>query len=263
MRIAAAQFDIAWEARRRNYDKVTTLAGQAAEHGADLLVLPEMFATGFSLNPAITAEPENGESTAFLRDTAREHGLGVIGGVVIRAVGGRGRNTAIMVDKTGTVIAQYAKIHLFSLMEEAKYHEPGIQPVVFEFEGLRASTVICYDLRFPELFRLVAPSCHVIFVIASWPAARQTHFDMLLPARAIENQVYVVGVNRIGSGGGHEYRGGTAIISPLGESLAHAGGVERLVFADIDPAKVEEAREAMSCLQDRKIYSIPTDHFIN
>jgi predicted amidohydrolase len=253
MRIAAYQMDIAWESRERNYEKAKVAAHRAKEQGADLLVLPEMFAVGFSMNPAVTAEEEDGPTSRFLREIAAENSLNVMAGVVLRGEEGKGRNAALVFSRQGALLATYVKVHLFSFAGEHEHHEPGTGPVVFHLDEVPCACTICYDLRFPELWRLSAQAAVVAFVIASWPKSRQRHWDLLLPARAVENQQFVVGVNRVGGGGGLDYTGGTAIWSPLGERLAFGEDREGLVFADIDPEEALRVRKTMPFLEDRRI----------
>lgn len=253
MRVAAYQMDIVWEDRHANFAKVRLAAQQAASQNADVLVLPEMFALGFSMNPSVTAEAEDGPTMSFLRQLAQEQGLNIVAGVVLRGTAGKGRNTALVLSRTGEPLAQYAKVHLFSYAKEQEHHEPGDSPVVFGLDGVPCTVTICYDLRFPELFRKTAQSTTVAFVIASWPKSRQRHWDILLSARAVENQQYVVGVNRVGQGGGLEYTGGTAVWSALGEQLAKGGDQEGLVVADLDVQEVARVRQTMPFLEDRRI----------
>ena len=125
---------------------------------------------------------------------------------------------------------------------------------MFELEDIGATCFICYDLRFPELFRAVVDECGLILVIASWPAARQSHWDLLLQARAVEGQCFIVGVNRVGEGGGHTFLGGSAVIDPIGRVLAHGGDKEVLLLADVDPGMVREVRSTMPFLKDRKAH---------
>jgi len=252
MKIAALQFDIAWEERELNYKQVERYAREARERGADLLVLPEMFATGFSLQPAKTAEDAEGKTVQFMQNLAQRFEIAIVGGLVLQSGGGKGLNTALVVDPQGEIVSSYAKTHLFSFMEEEKFHQPGDGPRPFEIFGTKCACFICYDLRFPELFRLVAEEVECIFVIASWPSTRQRHWDVLLPARAVENQLYLVGVNRVGEGGGLAFTGGSAIYSPLGERLAHGGAEEKLLLADIESQTVDGVRRQMPFLADRK-----------
>jgi predicted amidohydrolase len=244
--------DIAWHDRLANHNKVRKLACQAKEEGADLFVLPEMFSTGFSMDTAITAEPLDGPTPALMRSLASEFGMAVVGGFVLAGETMAAKNVSFAVDRYGNDLALYAKIHQIALLGEHQSYEPGDWPVPFNLEGFRAVCFVCYDLRFPELFRAVVDECTLVLVIASWPAMRQTHWDILLRARALESQCFVVGVNRVGKGGGLGFVGGSAIINPLGEVLARGDDKETLVFADIDPRKVIEVRSNLPFLKDRK-----------
>lgn len=252
IKVAGLQLDVAWEDRAANFERVRGIAGQARDQGADLLVLPEMFATGFSLDTKVTAEPPGGETPRFLSELARDLEIGIVGGYVQRRREGRGANLALAVDRRGRTVAEYAKTHLFSFMDEHEVHEAGGGPRKFVFEGVETACFVCYDLRFPELFRLVADGARLVVVIASWPSARQAHWDKLLPARAIENQLYIIGVNRVGQGGGLEYKGGSAIFDPMGNVLSHAGDRENLIIAEIDTDEVERVRSEMPFLKDRR-----------
>jgi omega-amidase len=252
IKVAGLQLDIAWEDRAVNFARVRKFATRARDEGADLLVLPETFATGFSLDPAVTAEGPAGETPVFLAALARELEIGILGGYVQRRRNGRGANLALAIDRRGRVLAEYAKAHLFSFMDEQRAHEAGAGPRPFVFEGVQIACFICYDLRFPELFRLVAEGARLVVVIASWPAARQAHWDVLLRARAVENQLYAMGVNRVGEGDGLRFEGGSAIVDPSGTTLAHAGSAEKLIFAEIDTGVVERVREALPFLRDRR-----------
>ncbi|MDD5307060.1 MAG: carbon-nitrogen family hydrolase [Deltaproteobacteria bacterium] len=252
MRVALAQIDVVTGDRAANHGTAERMADEARASGADLLVLPEMFATGFVMDPAATAEPLEGPTPALLRRLAREHRLAVVGGFAQQAAGGRARNVALAVDRDGRDLALYAKTHLFAFLNEHLHHEPGDAPAPFTLDGARMACFICYDLRFPELFRLVADECCVVIVIASWPRERQAHFDLLLRARALENQCFVLGVNRVGEGGGLPFAGGSVVVDPLGQAIASGGERAGLVVADVDLGRVDEVRRAMPFLADRR-----------
>jgi omega-amidase len=254
MKVAAVQMDIAWHDRPANHDKAKRLAAQAREAGADLLVLPEMFSTGFSMDTSIMFEPLEGATPTLLRTLARDLDMVVVGGFVLERDNGGPQNVSLAVDRNGNDLALYAKIHQIALLGEDESYDPGDLPVVFKLEEMNAACFVCYDLRFPELFRTVVDQCGLILVIASWPAARQPHWDLLLRARAVESQCFVVGVNRVGEGGDLTFLGGSAIIDPLGQVLAHAEDRETLLLADIDPAMVAEVRSSMPFLKDRKAH---------
>lgn len=253
MRIAAIQMDLAWEDRTKNYSVARRWASEAKEAGAGWVVLPEMFATGFSMDPSVTSEAENGPTPRFLRELAMDLQVVVTGGYVGRGVGGKGINTALTVGSDGNDLSRYAKTHLIGILGEGAAHEAGDGPVSFEVRGMRCSNFICYDLRFPELFRMCADECQLMTVIASWPASRQSHWEALLRARAIENQCYVMGVNRVGSGGGLDFEGGSLIFDPLGEVIASLPpGEEGIVMADLKATEVLDLRERFPFLLDRR-----------
>ena len=252
MKVAAVQMDIVWHDRSVNHDKARRMAAQAKEAGADLLVLPEMFSTGFSMDTSITVEPLDGPTPMLLRSLARDLDMTVVGGFVLERDEAGPQNVSLAVDRKGNDLALYAKVHQIGLLEEDANYEPGKWPVIFEMEDIGATCFVCYDLRFPELFRAVVDRCGLILVIASWPAVRQLHWDILLQARAVESQCFMVGVNRVGEGGGHTFLGGSAVIDPLGLILAHEDDKETLLLADIDPAMVKEIRSTLPFLKDRK-----------
>jgi omega-amidase len=251
--VAALQADILWGDKRANFRAAQRFAERARREGAGLFVLPEMFATGFLLHPEATAEGGDGETPTFLSWLARENRMAVVGGYVRRLPSGKGANVAAAFDAEGRALSEYQKVHLVTALGEPAAHEPGDGPKPFALPGARAACYVCYDLRFPELFRLEAARTELAIVIASWPSARQRHWDVLLPARAVENQQYVVGVNRIGKGGGLEFLGGTAIYAPNGDALAYGGAQEGLVTAELDFDAVAEIRAAFPALADRRL----------
>jgi len=251
MKIAALQLDIAWHDRETNYSKAREFALQARKRGADIFLLPEMFATGFSMDRAFTAESLEGKTPEMIRSLAVECDMAVAGGFVLER-GESAFNVSLAVDRKGRDLALYSKIHQIGIMDEDRFYRPGREPVTFEFMDMQMACFICYDLRFPELFRAVADQCHLVMVIASWPAVRQAHWEILLKARAVENQCYVAGLNRTGEGGGYDFRGGSMIIDPLGELLDTGGDREGLIMADIQAERVEEIRDKMPFLKDRR-----------
>ncbi len=252
MKVAAAQMDILWHDRDINHAKIRDMAQRAKEAGADLIVFPEMAATGFSMDTAITAEPLDGPTPTLFRDLARDLEITIVGGFVLQREEGRPQNVSLTVDRNGVDLALYAKIHLIGLLQEDQHYDPGDRTVSFRLGDIEAASLICYDLRFPEVFRPLTDRCCLVLVIASWPAVRQRHWDILLPARAVDNQLYIVGVNRVGEGGGLLFTGGSAIIDPAGEIIAHGGDKETLLFGDINPQRVQQVRSDMPFVKDRK-----------
>jgi len=223
LRVALGEYDIGWHDPNTSLDRAAVVVTQSAAAGARLVVLPEMCTSGFTMNVADFAEPVAGESITRLSHMARSSGIWLVAGVPTidddaaeRVV----RNSALVFSPSGAVASMYHKQKLFAYADEQKSYTPGVQsPVVLDIEGVRVAPFICYDLRFPELFRAVASQSDLILVIASWPAARRTHWDVLLRARAIENQCYVAGINRSGLGGGITYDGGSAAFDPWGASV--------------------------------------------
>lgn len=250
MKIASIQLDIAWEDKQQNLAKVASLVKAAKTDGCDLVVLPEMFHTGFSMKTL--AEAENGETVSKLAALAKQYDMNLIAGVALQARE-KAKNIALVLDRTGTVISSYTKNHPFSFAKEGDYFVAGKDQVVFEIDGVKASVFICYDLRFPELFRKVARQVQVIFVIANWPESRQAHWEALLKARAIENQCFMVGVNRIGTdGNGLSYVGGSMVIDPLGNQVSYGQADQEVVFTDISIEQVADIRKKFPFLKDMK-----------
>jgi omega-amidase len=251
--VVCVQLDIAWEDRAANFAKVRSLLASAAVESGWLIVLPEMFSTGFSMNVAGVCEGEPRPAEAFLAELAGESGAAVLGGVVTRAADGRGRNEAVLVAPGGEELARYTKMHPFSYAGETEHYAPGDRPVVVEAAGVKLSPFICYDLRFPEVFRgAAAGGAEVLAVIANWPEARQGHWRTLLRARAIENQAYVIGVNRTGADPNVTYAGGSVIVDPRGAVVAQAGAEEGTIAAGLDLAALREYRREFPALADMK-----------
>ncbi len=252
MRIAGLQFDIAWEDPSANHARLGPWIASAAALGARLLVLPEMFACGFSMNAARIAEAPEGPSTLFLREQAARHGLWLAGSIPERAPQAeRPSNTLLLCGPSGE-LHRYRKLHPFTFAGEHEHYAPGDRPVTVEVEGLRLTLFVCYDLRFADEFWLTARATDCYLVPANWPERRRHHWTTLLQARAIENQAYVVGINRVGTGDGLAYSGDSRIVDPWGELLATAAGQETLLLAEVDPARVAEARATFPVLQDRR-----------
>ncbi|MEE9385266.1 MAG: carbon-nitrogen family hydrolase [Nannocystaceae bacterium] len=252
MRVAALQYDISWEDPPANHRRLLPWIDTAVAADARLLVLPEMYACGFSMNTEAIAEPMDGPSTAFLRDQARRTGMWICGSIPERArPQDRPRNTMVLAAPDGKV-TRYHKIHPFTFAEEHRHYDAGHTYTTIEIEGVRVTLFICYDLRFADAFWETASSTDCYIVVANWPEQRRYHWQALLRARAIENQAYVVGVNRVGSAAKLSYAGDTAIIDPAGEVLAEAKRTETLIFAPVEAARVRDARDAYPFLRDRR-----------
>lgn len=253
MKIALGQTDIVWENPEKNIARIRRLAQQAAGRRADVLVLPELCTSGFTMNTAV-AEPVKGASRTALAETAQKYGLTIISGLPVRTGKGRkAENRAVIFGRDGSVIAEYAKMHPFAYAGEDRSYRAGDAITIFDVEGVPACVFICYDLRFPEVFRAVAQHISLYFVIANWPASRKEHWEALLTARAIENQAFVIGVNRLGrDGNGVRYHGGSAVISPSGKILCSASSRPELILCDIDPADAGRLRSQFPFLKDMR-----------
>jgi predicted amidohydrolase len=234
LNVLGVQLDIVWENKLANHDKVRRLLSAAKPEPGALVVLPEMFATGFSMN----APDDTGE---FLSDIARDYRANVLGGIVRNR-----RNEAVLFDAGGREVARYAKMHPFTFAGEV--FEPGTEPVLVDCGEFKLAPAICYDLRFPELFRRVRADLFAI--IANWPTSRLDHWLTLLKARAIENQAYVIGVNRCGRDPNADYPGRSQIISPRGEVLADAGEGEGAMPATLDLSELQAYRRKFPVLMD-------------
>lgn len=252
MNLIALQLDIAWENKPVNFEKVRRLLAQASPEKDSLVVLPEMFATGFTMNVNTIAEPHGGETEQFLASAAKEFGIWLIAGAAMRGRDGKARNKALVFSPEGELIAFYAKMHPFTPGGEAEHYTAGDRPVAFRWGDCNVSPFVCYDLRFPEVFREAAAAHRpeLFAVIANWPEKRIQHWICLLQARAIENQAYVVGVNRVGSDPYYTYPGRSLIVDPQGEIQADAGEREGFVLAKLDLANLRKYRDGLPFLAD-------------
>ncbi|MGH8021112.1 MAG: nitrilase-related carbon-nitrogen hydrolase [Opitutaceae bacterium] len=253
MEVVALQYDIAWENRPENAAIIHRMLTEASPGPGALIVLPEMGLTGFSMAPDKVADGPARETERILRTLARAHRAHVLGGLVTRAPDGRGRNEALLAGPTGEVVARYSKIHPFSPAGEHRRYEAGKEVVVAACGAFQLAPFVCYDLRFPEIFRTAARrGATLIAVIANWPETRHAHWRTLLQARAIENQCWVVGVNRCGRDPKFNYPGGSLVIDPFGTVVAAAGEGEHALRASLDPAAVARFRKDLPALADLK-----------
>ncbi|MFV8754712.1 carbon-nitrogen family hydrolase [Nannocystaceae bacterium ST9] len=253
MLIAALQTDIAWENPEANFTRLRPLLARAAGAGARLLVLPEMYACGFSMNTPAIAEPPGGPSVEFLCEQAGALGVWLCGSVPERsdANADKPANTLVLAGPRGE-IHRYRKRHPFSFADEHLHYVAGDATLTVEIEGVRVSPFVCYDLRFADDFWALAQQTDLYLVVANWPERRREHWKTLLRARAIENQAWVVGLNRVGEGNGVTYAGDSMIVDPWGEIVVSASRDETMLMADIDPERVSDARRKFPVLQDRR-----------
>ncbi len=253
MNVICLQLDCAWENKQLNYKKVRSLLDATQPRKDSLVILPEMFASGFSMNvPQITDTPTK-ETQKFLAQTAKQYGIYLMAGIVTTDTSGKGRNESVTFAPDGTELARYCKLHPFTLGGELDNYVKGSDVITFKCEEFIIAPFICYDLRFPEIFRVAAArGANLITVIASWPLRRHHHWTKLLHARAIENEAYVVGVNRCGWDPELEHGGGSVIIDPQGNTLIEAGNGESAISADLDLPELLSYREKLPFLNDMR-----------
>jgi predicted amidohydrolase len=254
LRIALLQMDIAFGEPDLNRAKAADLIAEAAANGADLVVLPEMWNTGYSLeNIQEIADRDGQETIALMSELAKEFNLNIHAGSVASLVDGKVYNSTYVFNRAGEIIGRYSKIHLFRLMDEEKYLEAGQQVGLFELEGVQVGSMICYDLRFPELTRTMSLNgAQIVFLPAEWPHPRLNHWRHLQIARAIENQMFVISANRVGTAGETAFFGHSMVVDPWGEVLVEGDESEQILYASVDLGVVPEIRSRIPIFEDRR-----------
>lgn len=253
MKLGCIQLQVAFGDVEKNFSRVEELVREAANKGAEIVILPEMWNTSYALEKLEGLADVDGERTkAFLSQLAKELHVHIVGGSVATKKGDKFYNTMLVYNNEGELVGEYDKAHLFRLMDEHLYLSSGNTQNNFKLGDLDAAGVICYDIRFPEWLRLHALNgAKVLFVSAQWPTARIDHWKTLLQARAIENQCFVVAVNRI-SRNKDNFNGQSMVIEPWGEILWTGGEDEELAIVDVDFSKVDEVRTRIPVYDDRR-----------
>ncbi|WP_167357366.1 carbon-nitrogen family hydrolase [Anoxybacillus pushchinoensis] len=253
MNIACIQMDIAFGEPEKNKQTVVRYMEQIARN-VDVVVLPELWTTGYDLARLGDIADENGEDAkTFLSSLARAYNVHIVGGSVAKKTERQITNTMYIVDRNGDVVCEYSKLHLFKLMDEHKHLQAGETTGIFSLDGVTGAGVICYDIRFPEWIRAhVLHGAEVLFVVAEWPLVRLHHWRTLLMARAIENQCYVVACNRAGKDPNNEFAGHSLIIDPWGNILAEGDEQETVIVANIDINEVQDVRARIPIFSDRR-----------
>ncbi len=253
MRIAAVQLDIRWENREVNHSRIRKLIERADLPAGSLIVLPEMFDVGFSMNTVVTDPGSPSVSEAFCRKLANETKSAVMASMAARTGDGRLANEAIAFSPDGEELVRYRKMQPFSPPGEHLAYIPGAGHKLFTWQGTKIAPFICYDLRFPEVFRPAArDGAEVIIVVANWPAIRSEHWVRLLQARSIENLAYVVGVNRCGADPKIIYDGRSCGFDPHGKQIFEANGQEQVIVIDVDAAESRNWRDKFPALKDMR-----------
>jgi predicted amidohydrolase len=251
MKISLLQYNPLWENKSANKEKILQIIKSISDD-SNLLILPEMTLTGFSMATADLAEPLDGESFDFFSELAVSLKIDLISGLIERNADGY-YNTLIHINKLGELKSVYRKIHPFSFSEENKHFTSGEYPVITEINGFSVGLSICYDLRFAELFRYYGSNkVDLIINIANWPIPRIEHWNTLLKSRAIENLCYMAGVNRTGSDPKGKYNGFSSVYNPLGESLVFLEESEGIIETEIFTENVNEVRTKFPFLSDMK-----------
>lgn len=253
MKLGCIQLQVAFGDVEKNFSRVEELVREVANKGAEIVILPEMWNTSYALEKLEGLADVDGERTkAFLSQLAKELHVHIVGGSVATKKGDKFYNTMLVYNNEGELVGEYDKAHLFRLMDEHLHLSSGNTQNNFKLGDLDAAGVICYDIRFPEWLRLHALNgAKVLFVSAQWPTARIDHWKTLLQARAIENQCFVVAVNRI-SRNKDNFNGQSMVIEPWGEILWTGGEDEELAIVDVDFSKVDEVRTRIPVYDDRR-----------
>ncbi len=249
LRIAICQTQIKWENKETNILHAEEVIVECKAKDADMAVFPEMSFTGFSMDITKTSENEK-DTISRISEIAKKHQIAVGFGWVEK-VGDKAANCYTIISEIGEIKATYKKIHSFRYGGECDQFISGDEAYTIEYNGVRITPFICYDLRFPEIFRAKMADSDVFIVPANWPAKRSEHWKTLLRARAIENQAYVLGINCVGDMGGLYYSGDSTAIKPDGTIIDSVSDKEGIVYADVD-IECLNIRDSFPVGEDRK-----------
>lgn len=254
MKISLIQLDIAFGNPAANYAAAEQRIREAAAAGPDCLILPELWTTGYDLTRLERiADPDGQETKALMSGLAKELGVHIVAGSVASSRPAGITNSMYVFDRSGGLAGEYSKLHLFRLMDEHLYLQPGEAKGLFTLDNARCAGLICYDIRFPEWVRAhTAEGAELLFVSAEWPKPRLAHWRALLISRAIENQCYVIACNRAGADPANQFAGHSMIIDPWGDVICEAGEGEEIVTGEIDLHKVREVRKQIPVFADRR-----------
>lgn len=253
LNLVGIQLDISWENKEQNRQHVAELLALSRPAPGSFIVLPELYETGFSMNSKLVAE-DSKSSRSFVAEIARTYSSTVLAGLGSFNQSGLIENQALLFGADGDIKASYSKIHLFSPAKEDQHYSPGSNIVLHELSGFNIAPSICYDLRFPELYRKqVVAGADLFIVIANWPTQRVEHWKTLLRARAIENQSFVFAVNRSGQDPSNHYPGCSLLIDPQGNVSSEASSEEAVLKVTIDKSKLDDYRNSFPVLKDMRI----------
>lgn len=250
MKIALAQVDICWENTKKNFEMCKKYIKEASEKEVNLIIFPEMVLTGFTMDINSLKLSEDIIINCF-KEEAIKNNINIGFGYGIK-VNNKGENKFALISSTGEIKGIYSKIHPFSYTNEDKIFNKGNKIISTNIADVMVTPFICYDLRFPEIFQIASKKSQLIIVIASWPKERAKHWNILLRARAIENQCFVIGVNRVGEGDGLKYFGGSLILDPLGNNINEENNKECLIIENIDISLVDKIQKNITIKKDRR-----------
>lgn len=252
MIVGICQTDILFEDKKYNLIAAQDFISEAADKEADLVVFPEMSMTGYSMSPEKIYETlESSVTLDAMKKYAIEYQV-AIGFGYVRKDHGKYTNRYMILNKQGDVICDYAKIHPFSYANEEKYYEKGDSLSFCTIDGIRICPLICYDLRFPEVFQAASLQADLIVVPANWGGTRNAHWKLLLQARALENQAFVIGVNRVGRDHSTCYVGNSMIVDPEGEIIERLDTQAGLIVVEVEKSRVDTYRKAFPLKKDRR-----------
>ena len=253
MRVYLCQLDIQWENKKENFRKIEDLLTSASVNENSLFVLPELCSTGFSMNAKEVAEEKNGITFKFLSELAKGRNIWIAAGLGGYDSQGMGLNQATVIGPDGIERGRYTKNYPFSLSNEGQFYRQSSDVLVVDCCDFKLAPIICYDLRFPELFRAAQNKGAELFVvIANWPIKRVDHWVTLLQARAIENQAWVVGVNRAGKDPNHTYPGRSLVVDPQGVIRSQMNEAQGIAQCFLSREELDQWRAEFPAIKDRK-----------
>jgi len=251
MRIGLVQYSPVWEDKEANKKKILSLIKESKN--VELLIFPEMTLTGFTMKSKEFGEGIQGESFRFFSSLAKEKKTNILAGIIEKR-NNRIYNTLIHIKPDGKLVKLYRKVHPFSFSGEDENYDAGVRPALTKIRKWKIGLTICYDLRFPELFRKYGKKkSHLIVNIANWPDTRIEHWRTLLKARAIENQCYIAGVNRVGDDPGLHYPGFSSVFDPMGKEIISVENDERVIEVELNKEYIREVRDKLPFLEDIKL----------
>jgi len=252
--IAVSQIDLALGKPQKNLETIKNEIVHAKLHNADVVILPELWSSAYDLEHAAThASSIDQGMFATIAQQAREHQIAIVGSL-LESDGGKIYNASVFIDANGNCLGAYRKLHLVPMLDEPRFLTPGNDAPVFDAPFGKFAMAVCYDLRFPELWRHYALSgAQIVFLSAEWPTKRIAHWRTLVPARAIENQIFIAASNRVGKSKDERFGGYSMVVNPWGEAVVDSASRADLLVAEIDLDEVNSVRERIPVFKDRRV----------